>query len=71
VTVSPYFAGFILVWFFAWGFLLLKFPAQCHRVMSWGRTPDERQTKRARFVGYMALFFGGLFVIELAFGLVN
>jgi hypothetical protein len=39
--------------------------------MSWGRTPDERQTKRARFVGYMALFFGGLFVIELAFGLVN
>jgi hypothetical protein len=36
-----------------------------------GRTPDERQTKRARFVGYMALFFGGLFVIELAFGLVN
>ena len=61
----------VLVWFFGWGFLLLKFPAQCYRVVSWGKTANAKQVKRAVFVGYMGLFFGCLFLVELAFGLVH
>ena len=61
----------ILVWFFGLGFLLLKFPAQCYRVLSWGKTPNAKQLKRAVVVGYMGLFFGCLFLIELALGLVH
>ena len=56
----------ILVWFFGWGFLLSKFPAQSYRVMSRGKTPDAKQLKRARFIGYMGVFFGSLFLVELA-----
>jgi hypothetical protein len=61
----------ILIWFFGWGTLLLKFPVQCCRVMSWGKMPNAKQLKRARFVGYMGLSFGLLFLIELVFGLVQ
>ena len=71
MTVSPYFAGFILAWFFAWGFLLLKFPAQCHRVMSWGKPLDERQARRIKVIAYVALVFAGMFAVEIAFGLVR
>jgi len=71
MTSSPYFRGFILLWFFVWGFSLLKFPAQCYRILSWGKAPDERQEKRAKFVGYIAFSFGALFVIELVFGFLN
>jgi hypothetical protein len=60
----------ILVWFFGWGFLLLKFPARCYRIGSRSKTPNAKQLKRAVFVGYMGLFFGCLFLLELAFGLV-
>ncbi len=61
----------IVVWVFGWGFLLLKFPVQCYRFLSWGKTPNPKQVKRAVFVGYMGLFFGCLFLLELAFGLVH
>jgi hypothetical protein len=66
--ISPrVFHTIILVWFFGWGFLLLKFPS----IASWGKTPNAKQIKRAVFVGYMGLFFGCLFLLELAFGLVH
>jgi len=39
--------------------------------MSWGKTPNQKQLKRATLVGYMGLFFGSLLLIELAFGLVR
>jgi hypothetical protein len=32
---------------------------------------NAKQLKRAVFVGYMGLFFGCLFLLELAFGLVH
>ena len=61
----------ILVWFFGCGFLLLKFPAQCYRALAWGKSPDAKQLKRAQFVGYLGLFFGCLFLLELAAGWVQ
>jgi hypothetical protein len=68
--ISPrIFHTIILAWFFGWGILLVKFPAWCHRIASWGKTPNAKQIKRAVFVGYMALFGGCLFLLELAFGL--
>jgi hypothetical protein len=70
--VSPrIFHTIVLGWFLGWGFLLLKFPAQCYRVLSWGKTPNANQLKRAVFVGYMGLFFACLFLVELAFGLIH
>jgi hypothetical protein len=70
--ISPrVFHTIILVWFFGWGFLLLKFPVRCYRIMSWGKTPNAKQVKRAIFVGYMGVFFGCLFLCELALGLVH
>lgn len=59
----------ILVWFFGWGFLLLKFPAHRYRIGSRSKTPNAKQLKRAVFVGYMGLFFVCMFLLELAFGL--
>lgn len=61
----------ILVWFFGWGLLLLKFPTQCYRFLSWGRKPTAKQLKVAKFVGYMGLGFGCLFFIEIVFGIVH
>jgi|HubBroStandDraft_6_1064221.scaffolds.fasta_scaffold93348_3 hypothetical protein len=61
----------VLVWFFGWGFLLLKFPTQCYRILSLGKTANAKQLKRAVFMGYMGLLFGCLFLFELAFGLVH
>ena len=60
----------VLVWFFGWGILLLRFPAQCYRMLSLGKTPNSSQIKRAVYFGYGALFFGCVFVFELAFGFV-
>ena len=60
-----------LVWFFGWGFLLLKYPVQSYRVLSWGRTPKPKQLKVARFVGYMGVGFGCLLLVELTFGIVR
>ena len=69
--ISPrVFHSLILVWFFGWGLLLVKFPAQCCRIASWGKVPNARQLKRAVFVGYLGLFSGCLFLVELALGLV-
>lgn len=68
---SRIFHTILLTWFFGWGFLLLKFPTQTFRIMSWGRVPSAKQLKLALFVGYMALFFGCLFLLELAFGVVH
>jgi hypothetical protein len=61
----------VLLWFFGWGWLLLRFPARCYQVLSSGKTPNAKQLKRLVLVGYMALFFGSLFVLELVFGLVH
>jgi hypothetical protein len=57
-----------LAWIFGWGFLLLKFPRQCFRVLAWGR---QRNLKIAKIVGYMGLGFGTLLLIEIAFGLLT
>jgi hypothetical protein len=61
----------VLVWFFGWGFLLLKYPVLSCRVLGWGRAPTPKQLKIARFVGYMGVAFGCLFLVEMAFGLVR
>ena len=61
----------MLVWFFGWGILLLKFPRQCHRLLSLGKEPSPKHLKLARIVGYMGLFFGTLLLVELAFGIVK
>jgi hypothetical protein len=61
----------ILAWLLIWGFLLLTFPVQCHRLLSWGRSPTPRQLKSGRIVGYIALAFGCLFVLELAFAIIR
>ena len=71
MIVSLYFAVFIMVWFFGSGLLLLKFPAQCCRLRSWGKAPDEKQVRRTVIVGYIALFFGCIFLIEIVFGFVK
>jgi hypothetical protein len=59
----------ILAWLLIWGFLLLMFPLECHRFLSWGRNPTPRQLKSGKIVGYMALAFACLFLLELAFGI--
>jgi hypothetical protein len=61
----------ILVWFFGWGFLLLKFPLEAYRILSFGRTPNPHLLKREKALGYMALTFGCLFVIEIILGMIR
>jgi len=61
----------VLVWFFGWGFAILRFPVQCFRWLSWGRNPTPKQMKRERVVGFVALGFGVLLLLELAFGIVR
>jgi len=61
----------MLIWFFGWAFLLVKFPRQCYRVLSLGKEPSPRSLRLARIVSYMGLFFGALLVIELAFGMIK
>jgi hypothetical protein len=53
------------------GISTAEIPAQCYRIGSRSKTPNAKQLKRAVFVGYMGLFFGCLFLLELAFGLVH
>jgi len=65
---SRIFIVIMLVWFFGWGFLLLKFPRQCHRILSLGKEPSPRNLKLARIAGYMGLCFGALLFVELALG---
>ena len=67
----PYIKVIALVWFFGWGFLLLKFPVLAYRILSFGRTPNPLQLKREKALGNMALAFGCLFVIELISGIVR
>jgi hypothetical protein len=60
-----------LVRFLGWGFLLVRFPAGSYRILAWGlRRPPPGQLKGIRAVGYMALGFGGLLLVENAWGLV-
>jgi hypothetical protein len=61
----------VLVWMLGWGFLLLKFPTQCYRFLSWGRNPTAGQLKTAKIVGYMGLGFGLLYLVEIVFGIVH
>jgi hypothetical protein len=60
-----------LVWFLAWGFLLLKFPRQSFRVLAWGKEPKPHNFKVAKIVGYIGLGAGALLFIELIFGLLH
>jgi hypothetical protein len=60
-----------LVWFFGWGFLILRFPVQCFRFLSWGRIPTPKQLSREKIVGYMGIGFGTLFLVELAFRVIR
>ena len=61
----------VLVWFFGWGFFLLRFPIRCYRLLALGRTPTPVQLKRVRIVGYMGLIFGSIYLLELAIGLIH
>ncbi len=61
----------VLIWLFGWGFLILRFPVQCFRLLSWGRIPTSKQLKREKFVGYMGVGFGTLFLIELALRIIR
>jgi len=70
MPVSWRFIELMLVWFFGWGFLLLRFPVQCYRVLSLGKVPTVKQIRRATLVGYMAMFFGCLILLEIAVGLL-
>lgn len=65
------FIAIMLVWFFGGGFLLLKFPRQCHRILSLGKEPSQMHLKLARIVGYMGVFFGALLLVELALGILK
>ena len=58
-----------LLWFFGWGLLLIRYPAQTIRVVAWGRMPTEPQVKRAKFIGYKGLFFGCLLLVFIAAGI--
>jgi hypothetical protein len=60
----------MLAWFFGWGFLLLKFPRPCYRLLSFGKEPSPKNLKLAKIVGWMGLFFGAVLVIELLFGVI-
>jgi hypothetical protein len=71
VIPSKVFYSLGLIWFFGWGFLLLKFPRQSHRFLAWGRDPKPWNLKLARIVGYMCLAFGALLLVELAFGFLH
>jgi hypothetical protein len=68
---SRIFSLIALVWFFGWGFLLLKFPRQIYRILSFGREPNARNFKNAKIVGYMGLGFGALLLLENIFGLLH
>lgn len=69
--MTPLLKAITLVWFFGWGFLLVKFPLQAYRILSFGRTPNPLQLKRERALGYMALAFGFLFDLVLIFGILQ
>jgi hypothetical protein len=56
-----------LVWFFGWAFLLLKFPNQSFRFMTFGkRIPTTRELRVARVVGYIAVVSGCLLLVQSA-----
>jgi hypothetical protein len=69
--VKPSFFYICLVWFFGWAFLSLKYPHQSFRVLAWGKQPTMRNLKVVKVVGYMALGFGCLLLLEKAFGLLD
>jgi len=69
--VTPLLKVITLVWFFGWGFLLVKFPLQAYRILSFGRTPNPLQLKREKALGYMALAFGCFFGLVLIFGILR
>jgi len=48
---------------------MLKFPIKTFRFLSFGRTPDAKQLKIQKVVGYMAVAFGVLLLLEIALGL--
>lgn len=71
MTPPGIFRAIVLVWLFGWGFLLLKFPIQCYRLLALGRRPIPVQLKRVRVVGYIGLIFGSIFLLELALGIIH
>jgi hypothetical protein len=62
-----------LIWFYGWGFMLLKYPNQAFRMLSWGLIPDQRTRflQRSKVAGYFGLVFGTLFLIEWIFGAID
>ena len=68
---SPAFVVIMLVWFFGWGFLLLKSPRLCYRTLCLGKEPSPKSLKLASVVGCMGIFFGVLLLVELAFGILK
>jgi hypothetical protein len=65
------FKAVILIWLLGWGFVLTRFPLQGYRFLARGHTPTDGQLKITKFVGYIGLVFGGIFLIEIIFGVVR
>jgi hypothetical protein len=61
----------ILIWFLGWGFMLTRFPVRGYRVLARGRTPTDRQLKLTKFVGYIGLVSGGIYLMEIILGVVR
>ena len=59
------------LWFFGWGFLLLRFPDAAFRVFALGKKANARQLRSMRGVGVIALTAGLLLLIEVATGGVH
>ena len=55
----------------AWSFLLLKFPIQTYRALTFGRMPSPGMQRLGRVIGYVTLGFVVLLLVELAVGLVS
>lgn len=71
MQLDPIYKIVVLVWFFGWGLLFLMAPVPVFRLFTWGRTPIDKQLRREKWLGRMAIAFGLLFVIELAFRIVK
>jgi len=60
-----------LIWVLGWGLMLTRFPVQGYRFLARGRTPTDRQLKLTKFVGYIGLVSGGIYLMEIILGIVR
>ncbi len=65
------FYSIMLVWFFGWGILLLRYPARSYTLLARGRRPTVNQLKIAKTVGYMGVIFGCLLLVEIVLGILH